>query len=98
MFVISNLLSAIAQLLDFVITIYVWIIIARVLISWVNPDPNNPIVQFLLRVTNPALRRLRQYVPMVAGFDFSPIILIIGLYFVETFVVRTLQDFAYALR
>ncbi|MFQ5824033.1 MAG: YggT family protein [bacterium] len=98
MFIFSNLFFAIARILDISITIYIWIVIIRVIISWVNPDPFSPIVQFLVRVTEPLLSRIRRYVPYLGGFDISPIILIFGLYIAEIFLVGTLEDLAYSLR
>ncbi|MFQ5864432.1 MAG: YggT family protein [bacterium] len=98
MFIFSNLFLALARLLDIVITLYIWIVIIRVVISWVNPDPSSPIVQFLIRVTEPVLSRIRRYVPYLGGLDISPMILIFGLYIVEIFLVRTFQDLAYSLR
>lgn len=98
MFIFSNLFFALAKLFDIVITLYIWIVIIRVVLSWVNPDPHNPIVQFLIRVTEPALSRIRRYVPYLGGFDISPIILIFALYIVEIFLVNTFQDLAYSLR
>jgi len=95
MFVIGNFLSAIASLVDFVLTAYMWIIIGRALISWVNPDPYNPIVRFLRDVTDPVLYRIRRVLPLaVGGIDFSPMILIAGIIFLRGFLVPTLQRLA----
>ncbi len=99
MFVIGNFLAAIAQILDMVLTAYLWIIIIRALISWVNPDPWNPIVQFLQRVTEPVLAPIRRRLPTWrAGIDFSPLVAILAIYFAQWFVVATLRDFARSLR
>jgi YggT family protein len=95
MFVVNNFMMAIAQLLDFVLTAYMWIIIGRAVISWVNADPHNPIVRFLYEATEPALSRIRRYLPIsFGGIDFSPMILIIGIMFVQSFVVQTLKQIA----
>ncbi len=98
MFIFANLLEAVARLLDLVITLYMWMVIIRALLSWVNPDPYNPIVRFLASVTDPILFRIRRYVPPMGGFDLSPLILIFGLYFLESFLVRTLYDFSRLMR
>jgi YggT family protein len=79
MFMISNFLFALAKLVDFVLAAYMWIIIGRAILSWVNPDPYNPIVRFLHEVTEPLLSRIRRVIPAFAGgIDFSPMILILA--------------------
>lgn len=99
MFVASNFVLAIARLLELVINAYIWIIIARAIISWVNPDPYNPIVRFLYRVTEPVLRPVRHRMPALAmGLDLSPMIVILVLYFLDWFLVSTLRDLALGLR
>jgi YggT family protein len=98
MFVLSNLISAIAGALGLVLTLYMYIVIARALISWVNPDPRNPIVRFLYNATEPLLSRVRRAMPYVGGIDFSPLIVIIGIYFLQSFLVASLMDLAYRLR
>jgi len=99
MFIIGNLLLSIARLLDIIITLLYWIIIIRSLISWVNPDPFNPIVQFLQRTTDPILAPIRRVFKMQFwAVDISPIIAVLCLLFVQSFLVRTLTDFALRLR
>lgn len=98
MFLFANLLGAVAYVLDTVLTIYMWIVVARALISWVNPDPYNPIVRFLYNATEPVMYRVRRTVPAVAGgIDLSPLIVILGIMFLQTFLVRSLYDVAYRL-
>jgi YggT family protein len=98
MFIIANLLIALAQVLDYVLWAYMWIIIGRVIISWVNADPDNPIVRFLYSVTDPVLERVRAVLPVFAGgFDFSPIVVWIAVMFLRRFVVQSLYDLAHAL-
>ncbi len=94
MFVVSNFMVAIAQVINFVLTAYMWIVIARAVLSWVNPDPYNPIVQFLYRVTEPPLQKIRQFLPDMGGIDFSPMILILGVVFLQSFLVPTLMQIA----
>ena len=99
MFILSNLLLSIARILDIVITLLYWIIIARALISWVNPDPFNPIVQFLQKVTEPILVPIRRIFKMqLWAIDIAPIIAIFALIFIQGFIVRTLTDLALRLR
>jgi YggT family protein len=93
MFVINNFVGAIARLLDLALTVYMYCIIARALLSWVNPDPRNPIVQLLTRVTEPALRPLRRLVPAWhIGIDIAPILAILAIYFLQWFLVASLWD------
>jgi YggT family protein len=97
MFLVGNLLDAIAWLLDLALWAYLWIIIARALISWVNPDPWNPIVQFLHRATEPVLAPIRRRLPM-SGIDFSPMVAILVIYFAQRFLVRSLFDLSRSIR
>jgi len=100
MFVIGNLLEAVARIIDIGLTLYMWIIIIRALISWVNPDPYNPVVQFLYKVTEPLLYYVRYYmgrwIPPLRGIgiDISPIIVIFIIIFLQSFLVRTLMQMA----
>ncbi|MDX1580665.1 MAG: YggT family protein [Alphaproteobacteria bacterium] len=91
------LLVAIARILDLAFNIYIFIVIARALISWVNPDPYNPIVRFLHSATDPVLYRLRRMLPFLqAGtFDFSPIVLLILLSVCQQLVVGFITQLAY---
>jgi YggT family protein len=95
MFVVNNFMMAFAQLLDFLLTAYMWIIIGRAVISWVNADPSNPIVRFLYAATEPVLSQIRRFLPMsMGGIDFSPMILILGIMFLQSFLVQTLKQIA----
>ncbi len=95
MFVAGNFLQAVAGLLDFVLTLYVWVIVGRAVISWVNADPYNPIVRMLCNLTDPVLDRLRQMLPMsFGGIDMSPIAAIIIVWFLRAFLVTSLYDLA----
>lgn len=99
MFVAGNFVSALAQVLDMALTVYMWIVIIRALISWVNPDPYNPIVRFLVSATEPVLRPIRRLVPTYRiGIDLSPLIVILAIYFLNFFLVRTLIDLSYRIR
>jgi len=95
MFVISNFLVAIAKILNIGLSLYMWIIIGRAIISWVSPDPFNPIVRFLTSVTEPVLYPIRRKIPIsLGGIDFSPIIVILAIIFLQNFLVKTLIQMA----
>ncbi len=96
MFVAREFLLAIAWLVEYLLWAYMWIIIIRALISWVNPDPWNPIVRFLYQVTEPVLRPIRRRLP-TTGIDFSPIIVILAIMFLQRFLVPVLVNAAYRL-
>ena len=99
MFIIGNLLSATAQILKIVLELYMWIMIIRALLSWVNPDPYNPIVQFLNSITEPVLYRVRQLMPMSGtGIDFSPMIVILAIIFLQSFLVNSIGMLAMRLQ
>ena len=98
MFMLGNFLLAIAKLINVVLSAYIWIVIARAVLSWVNPDPYNPIVRFLHQVTDPVLMRIRRYVPIMGGLDLSPMILILAIVFLQSFLVPTLTQLAMQLQ
>ena len=94
MFVVGNVLLGIATVLDYALSLYMWVIIARALISWVNPDPWNPIVQFLDRVTEPVLSPIRRRLSWRMGIDLSPLIAIVAISFLQIAVGQSLKDLA----
>jgi YggT family protein len=94
MFVVSNFLTALGSVVYYVLELYMYVVIARALISWVNPDPWNPIVQFLEKVTEPALAPLRRMIGWRLGIDVSPIILILIIIFLQKFIVPSLFQMA----
>lgn len=95
MFVLSNLILALAWVLDIALTVYMWILIIRALISWVNPDPYNKIVIFLYRVTEPVLGPIRRRLPRHnLPIDFAPLVVLLGILFLKYFLVATLMDLA----
>ncbi|MBT8364749.1 MAG: YggT family protein [Deltaproteobacteria bacterium] len=98
MFVMSNLLAAVAKVVDIALTIFMWIIIARAILSWVSPDPYNPIVRFIHNVTEPVLYQIRRRIPLnFGGIDFSPIIVLLAVIFLQRFVVQSLFELASSL-
>ena len=99
MFIVANFLFATASVLQLVLTVYLWIVIARALISWVNPDPYNPIVRFLFNATEPLLFWIRRRLPVVfGGIDVSPLLVLIAIYFLQGFLVQSLRDLAVSVR
>ncbi|HWG96150.1 MAG TPA: YggT family protein [Nitrospira sp.] len=94
MFVVGNTLLGFATVLDYVLTFYTWIVIARALISWVNPDPWNPIVQFLSRATEPVLAPIRRRLGWSMGVDLSPLVVIVAIWFLQIAVVQSIKDIA----
>jgi len=96
MFIIANLLKALAFVLDSVLSIYFWIVIISALLSWVRPDPYNPIVRFIYSITEPVFYRVRKWIPFVyiSGFDLSPIVVLLAIEFLKIFLVQTLYQLA----
>jgi YggT family protein len=95
MIVLSTLIEAIANILNMVIGFYIWVVIIAALVSWVRPDPYNPIVQILYRLTEPVYAWLRRYIPTnFSGLDIAPLILILGLQFIQMFFVKLLFQLA----
>lgn len=98
MFILSNFLIATADVLSIVLTLYMWIVIARAVLSWVNPDPYNPIVRFLYSATEPLLYRMRRSLPLFAGgIDFSPFVVLLVIIFLQRFLVGSLHQIAQSL-
>jgi len=99
MFVLGNAVMAIAQLVSTIAQLYVFILIGRVICSWVNADPNNPIVRFIVVATDPLLVWIRRVIPPIAGLDFSPLIAILIVQLViQGFIASSLRDLALTLR
>jgi YggT family protein len=95
MFVIGHFIAAVARILDIALTFYMWVIIGRAIISWVSPDPYNPIVRFLNSVTEPVLQPIRRKLPFnLGGIDVSPIIVILAIIFLQSFLVQSLGQLA----
>jgi len=89
---------AIAQILDILLSVYMWIVIITALISWVNPDPYNPIVRFLHSVTAPVLRPIRRLIGIGIGIDISPLIVILIILFIKSFLITSLIEIAYKMK
>ena len=98
MFALRHLIDAVATILDLALNVYMWVIIARALLSCVNPDPYNPIVRFLYNVTEPVLAWVRRRVPVVfGGLDLTPILVLLAIVFLQRFLIATLHDLAMRL-
>lgn len=99
MFVVGNFIAAIARIVDVALTVYLWLIIIRSVLSWVNPDPYNPIVRFIYQVTEPVMAPIRRWLPIRGmGIDFSPIIILLLILFLQSFLVKSLLELAYSFR
>jgi YggT family protein len=99
MFVLGNLIAAAAHILDIALTAYMWIIVIRAVLSWVNPDPYNPIVRFIHQVTEPVMAPIRRRLPIRGlGIDFSPIIILLAIVFLQGFLVKSLLELSYHFR
>jgi YggT family protein len=95
MFVLSNFMVALARIIDIILTVYMWIIIFRAVISWVNADPYNKVVIFLYRATEPVLNPVRRILPLRnIGIDISPVVVILVILFLQYFLVETIIQLA----
>lgn len=96
MFVFGNILLGIARVLDIILSLYFWIVIIAVLLTWVRPDPYNNIVRMFYSLTEPAFYRVRKLLPftLVGGLDLSPIVVLIIIQLLQTIVVRSLFQYA----
>lgn len=93
MFALAHTLRALAEVVDIALNLYMWLIIAQAVLSWVSPDPYNPIVRFLYSVTEPVLYRARRLLPTsFGGIDFAPMVVILAIYFVRRAIVPTLFE------
>ncbi len=97
MFILANFIEAIALVIKFILFMYYWLILIRAIISWVNPDPFNPLVQFLYRMTEPVLEPIRRILPPLA-IDVSPILAFMAIMFLQHFLVISLFDLAAKLK
>lgn len=98
MAVLGNLIMALAQVLHILLNVYMLLVVARAIISWVSPDPYNPIVNFLYRATDPVLRYVQRIIPPLGGIDLSPILVLIVIVFLDQFLVGSLREFGFRLK
>lgn len=98
MYIFGYFFLAAATVVDYVLIVFMWIVVARAILSWVSPDPFNPIVRFIYNVSEPVLSRIRRYIPLdFGGIDFSPILVFMGVIFLRIFLVNSLKQFAQAM-
>jgi YggT family protein len=98
MYILGYFFIAVAKVLDLVLTLYLWIIVIRAVLSWVNPDPYNPVVRFVHRMTEPVLSKIRARLPLsFGGFDFTPVLVLAAIYFLNIFLVQSLMRFGSSL-
>lgn len=99
MFILGNLLLAVANILDIVLSVYMWVVIIAALISWVSPDPYNPVVRFLRSVTEPVFRPIRRLIGFRLGpIDISPLVVILAIIFIQRFLIRSLIELGYKIK
>ncbi len=95
MFIIGNFMAGLARVMDIILVFYMWVIVARAVLSWVSPDPYNPIVRFINNITEPLLYQVRKRLPVVfGGLDLSPILIILAIFFLQEFLVGSLYGMA----
>lgn len=97
MFILGYLLQAIAGVLHIVLTMVMIVVIARAILSWVSPDPYNPIVRIINQLSEPVLFPIRRRVPYLGGIDFSPMLALVAVYFLDIFLVQSLERLASGL-
>lgn len=96
MILLGNTLSAVAYVLNMLLNLYFWIVVIACLLTWFRPNPHNPIVQALMRLTEPVFQKVRRWLPFTYqyGLDFSPVVVLIAIELVNRIVVRTLAQYA----
>lgn len=97
MYALGYPLFSAVTVLDYLLLIYTFIVIAVVILSWTNPDPLNPIVRILRNLTEPVFDRVRPYVPLMGGLDLTPVVIIIAIFFFRTGILRVLSRFAWEI-
>jgi len=99
MFILANFIAAVAHIIDILLNIYMWVVIISAALTWVNPDPYNPIVRLLRQLTEPVMAPIRRRIPLQgAGIDFSPIIVLLAIVFLRSFLVSSMIQLAGYLR
>lgn len=99
MFIIGDLIIAVAKILDILLEVYMWVVIIAAVISWVSPDPYNPIVRFLYSVTDPVISPIRRLIGGRLGpIDISPLIVILAIIFIQKFLISSLIELGYKIK
>jgi YggT family protein len=94
MYALGYPLYSAVTLIDYLLLIYTFVILAAVILSWTNPDPLNPLVRILRNLTEPVLDKIRPYIPLIGGLDLTPVALIAGIFFFRTGVLKVLSRMA----
>lgn len=95
---LGSIIAGLGGIIHSLITIYIWVVIIAALLTWVRPDPTNPIVQLLYRLTEPAYTLIRRFMPTVFnGIDLAPLIIIVGLQIIDVVFVRLVYALAGAV-
>jgi len=94
MFLLGYFLQAVAGLLHVLLSAVVIVVVARAVLSWVSPDPYNPIVRIIIQLSEPLLYPVRRRLPILGGMDLSPIVVILAAYFLDDFLVPSIQRIA----
>jgi len=98
MYILGNFFEALSTVVDLVLTLYMWIVIVSAVLSWINPDPYNPIVRTIRNLTEPVYSKIRRIIPTVYGnIDFAPFIVVLIIIFLRIFLVKTLYQIGYNL-
>lgn len=97
MFVLGNFFVALGYVVQGALGIYMWIVIARVIVSWVNADPYNQIVMIIKSVTDPVMIPVQRRMPPLGGLDFSPIVVLLAITFMQVFIGNSLVQIGYSL-
>ncbi len=95
MFIIQNFFAALASIVHLFLILYMYVIIARAVMSWFNPNPYNSVVRFIYQITDPVLEQVRRFLPPIAGLDLSPVVVIFVILFLDRFLVSTLRQLAF---
>jgi YggT family protein len=101
LFIIGNFLVSLAGILGVVLKIYMWLIVIRAVLSWFTPNSYSPVVQFLYAITEPVLSWARRILPSTlyrTGIDFSPLVVILIIVFLQQFLVGSLLELGLSLR
>ena len=98
MIFLANILYALGYVLSMALSFLIFVVIARAVISWVSPDPFNPIVRFLVASTDPLIRPIRRYLPVMGGLDLSPLVLLLAIYFLQIALAQSLMDYALLMK
>ncbi len=100
MFILSNFISSVTHILDILLNLFFWLVVFRALISWVNADPANAVVQFLYKTTEPVLAQVRKRLPLnfQLGIDISPVIVVLAIIFLKSFLIKSLFDISNWIR